>query len=450
MSLIGIISFIVIGGVICVYSLKADKNTVKLLILLCFFQNIYILILSSRLTDLDYTVLCLLKEILVYVVILFSFIKKRKIDRTEIYSIIALAVLLLYLFARNDFSMSAISSFRQLSIPFVLYMFGRSIRLKKGELRELAQFFIRLCILSVLFGIVQIVVGPAFFDKMGMQNYMLIKYGYVMSYGGYCVPNSMMSYDLYPYTGKMYFRMASVLVDPVILAQILALAYILVAFDRENQLVAKKRQMICAILLAAGTLLTLGKSGIIIIILATVYLWGKKNIQNKLLSYGIYFIGGILCLMIMFRTSTGSSIDLHLRGLTENVRQMAQYPIGRGIGMAGNLAAAYGVDVENSGESFVGAVIAQMGIVGLGIYGLFLWGVSGKYKSIRNKNSIYDNVYIAANCVWITSLVNNTAISFTNCFMYFIVLGFTADSIVIYEGREEMDVSDAGMLVEQR
>ncbi len=429
MSALGIVCTVIIGSIIIFYGLKAEKNTVKLLILMCFFQNIFILIFSPYLKANDYTILVFLKEILVYITIIRSFLRKRKVDKIEICSIIALFVLVVYLIFRMDFSMTTIASFRQLSIPFIFYLFGRSVRLQKGDFIEIIRFFVKICIFSVLFGLFQIIIGPAFFDKLGMKNYMLLKYGMVSMYGKYCVPDSMMSYDLMKFTGKIYYRMASTLVDPVIISQILALAFVLVSFDYSLKLTSENKKKIYSILLAVGILASMGKGGIVIAILAWVFIWGKKNIQRKVLSYALYAAVGLMCLMILVGSSNGSSVDMHFRGLTDGISVLKENPLGKGIGTEGNMAALYGADTETIGESFVGALMAQMGIVGVFLYAFFIWELYIKYRKIREKNSIYNNIYFATNSMWITSLLNNTSISFTSCFMYFIVLGFSEDIV---------------------
>lgn len=427
MSALGIICTIIIGSIIIFYGLKADKNTVKLLILLCFFQNIFILIFSPYLKANDYIILVFLKEILVYITIIGSFLKKRKVDKVEICSIVALFVQVVYLIFRMDFSMTTIASFRQLSIPFVFYLFGRSVRLQKDDFIEIIRLFVKICIFSVLFGLFQIIIGPSFFDKLGMKNYMILKYGRVTMYGEYCVPSSMISYDLMKFTGKTYYRMASILVDPVIISQLLALAFVLVSFDYSLKLTSENKKKICSILLAVGILATMGKGGIVIAILTWIFIWGKKNIQRKMLSYALYAVVGFACLMILVGSSNGSSFDMHMSGLTESILVLKDNPLGKGIGTEGNMAVLYGADTEAIGESFVGALMAQMGFVGVFSYVFFIWELYIKYKKVRGKNSIYDNIYFATNSMWITSLLNNTSISFTSCFMYFIVLGFSED-----------------------
>lgn len=439
MSIVGIVSVMIIGAVICISSIKANANTVKLLIVLCFFQNMYILILSRWLTDLDYTVICLMKELLVYMTIVISFLRKRKIDKTEIYSIIAIIVLLGYIIIKMDFSMGVIASFRQLSIPFVFYIFGRSVKIKKGEFLELVRFFVALSIFAVLFGIVQIIIGPAFFDALGMRYYMKVKYGFLQMNNGYYMPNSMMSWDLYKYTGKAYLRMSSILVDPVVLSQVLALAFTLVTFDYCEDLMSKKRKRICSILLLSGVVLTLGKGGIIIAALAFVYFFGKRNKERKLLSYAVYLVIGFICIILIQNADSGESISSHWAGLVDNIQVMKEYPLGTGIGTAGNMASKYAEseEIENSGESFIGAVIGQMGIMGIVIYSIYIYGLVVKYKRVKQYNKLYNIIFITTNCMWITSFLNNTAISFTNCFMYFVILGFSDKAIQQYTAKDE-------------
>ena len=435
MSLVGLVSFLVIVGIVAISSFKANANTVKLLIILCFFQNIYILLLSRWLTGTDYIMLCLIKEILVYLTIFLSFFKKRRIDRTEIYAFAALLVLVLYVLLRMDFSMSVIASFRQLSIPFLFYIFGRSVKLKEGDFVKVIRIFITLSIFTVLFGLIQVMVGPAFFDKMGMKDYMEIKYGFLQMRDGYYIPTSMLSWDFVKYTGKVYLRLASFLVDPVILSQILALAYLLVTFDYCGELTGKRKKLYSIVLLV-GVILTLGKGGILITAFSFVYLWGKRNGQRKIISYIAYIFVAIVCVFLIEGAGEGESISLHMAGLTDNIQVMKQNPLGTGIGTQGNMAIKYYEvkNVEVSGESFVGAVMGQMGIIGIVIYCVFMYGLYTKYRRMKHYNKLYNIVFIATNSMWITSFLNNTAVSFTNCFMYMVVLGFSEYSIELYSG----------------
>jgi hypothetical protein len=359
--------------------------------------------------------------------------KKRKIDRTEVYSIMAILILLAYMIIRMDFSMGAIASFRQLSIPFIFYMFGRSIRLNNGEFIEIIKCFVYICLVSVIFGLVQVLSGPALFQAFGMKNYMALKYGFVQYINGFYVPSSMMSFDLYQYTGQYIYRMASFLVDPVILAQLLALALLLIFFDKNREITNKKTAKMWTALMSVGLILTMGKGGIVIAVLCFVYFFGKKTKENKAVSLLAYVVIAMICIVLIMNASSGSSISNHFAGLTDSIEVFKNYPLGKGIGTEGNQALAYRRNESNevSGESFVGALIAQMGIVGLLIYGVFIYGLFLKYRKTYRVNNLYNIIFIATNCMWISSLVNNTAISFTNCFMYFVILGFEEKYIML-------------------
>lgn len=95
---------------------------------------------------------------------------------------------------------------------------------------------------------------------------------------------------------------------------------------------------------------------------------------------------------------------------------------GVGIGRYGNMTSLYGnTAVKGSGESFIGSMIAQIGIVGILIYGYFY--INLFYKLRREKNDLAVIVYWLNAALLITAFFNNTAISFTNCFIYFILAG---------------------------
>ena len=85
-----------------------------------------------------------------------------------------------------------------------------------------------------------------------------------------------------------------------------------------------------------------------------------------------------------------------------------------------------GLESELSGESFVGTVIGQLGILVI-IYFFFAYGL---YKESKPKKEyskctkdIIEATRIATMMMFLTSFINNTAISFTSCFIFIIILG---------------------------
>ena len=104
----------------------------------------------------------------------------------------------------------------------------------------------------------------------------------------------------------------------------------------------------------------------------------------------------------------------------EQVNLLGQHPLGLGVGGYGNLGKLYGLlDVEGSGESFFGSAIGQLGVLAIVLY---LYFYTKLFKRLKRIKTPLSEIILQLNIgLLLTSFFNNTAISFTGCYIFFVL-----------------------------
>ena len=411
---------IAIISILCViFAFKRNINTAKFLILYCVFQNFILVLLAKYLSQTQYTILVLLKEIMVILTIVVSlFHKKRQftdLDKICIFSIVLLMFLMLL--PGGNFSQK-LTSFRQLYIPFAFVLFGRSLRIRKNDLFKLIKFFVVVMIICGLFGVFEISYGLKLWDQLGYGDFSMLKYGQVFIYNGLKINYAMISYDFYSITGTTYFRECSFLVDSVIYGQLLSFACVAVLSFKKKMF---KHYRIVFLFLLINLLLTLSKTGILILALYLIVLIVQKitHCYNLKILLPLILLTFIVALIVTYPIL--STVRIHLEGLTSSFPILLDKPLGGGIGTFGNLAKLFSDKDTSNGESFIGASIGQIGLFTI-IYLVLFWRLY--FYNLRNVKS-YRFLSILILALFLDSLVNNTAVSFTSCFIFFIPFGIS-------------------------
>lgn len=417
-----------------IYALSFNgKNAIKYLIILCFFQNFILVIAARFLNESFYTLIVMIKEVYVLVYLSLFIISKKRIDKNSAFCIIAVLILICHflLFGNGEIK-GQLTSFRQLYLPFIFYLFGKSCKITKDDFEDIGLFYIRCCIITVLFGFVEMFLGTKIWDVLGLTQYAAIKgNSYSLSYGLY------KSFYTYDFLGMRLRRMASFLVDPVILGQLLSYGVLLSLFIKNMYRTQKSR--ICGIIIiGVGLLCSLAKGGIVIATASTCILLGKvanKKILSRFLTATAIVIFILFAYHAIADELSGSS---HINGLVTGFQSMLEHPLGTGIGTGGNMSDAYsgfGYQAVAGDESYIGSLMAQTGLIGVLLNVLF-WKMflgsggmttTGKYITIMK---------VANVSLLLTSFINYTAISFSSCFI-FIILAATSDYIAQDERMQE-------------
>lgn len=401
---------------------KLNYISINILVLMCVFQNFILIIASSSLSKEGFNLFIMVKEAYVVLLIVNGLIKYRQISRFQFGCIICTIMIVAYGFIHGSSSMTGLlASIRQLYLPFIFYILG-SVCLKDSvQIRKVLLFFVKLMVVSAVFGWIEMAIGANFWLKLGYRSFAALK-GTETGLSPEGVHGAFYSWDL----GVRLRRMASFLAEPVILGQLFAFALIVSIFIK-GIFKSKLLKAVAVIILALALLSTLAKGGIIIALFAFTFALGEIWHQRELsfwtrCAFVLILIGGV-----GYVICSGTNGVMHMAGLIDNLRCLFFYPFGRGVGTVGNLGYNYGGRTEllASGESFIGAAIGQMGFFAIVLYTYFYKKLfttlskasQGKFYNV-SRVSLWLNVGLL-----ITSLVNNTAISFTSCFIFYIVAG---------------------------
>lgn len=399
--------------------LKSNYITLNILTIFVFFQNIILVLISRNINVSMYNAIVLIKELYIVLVILWSFRAKRSVDQLEWICYCSIVILVgLFLIHSKGSLLSGLASLRQLYLPFVFYIFGRSINISKNEMKKCIRFFILLSLFCVLFGFFEMLMGDRFWSIIGIKKYASFKGFDKYIYAGELVPGSFYSYDFYPIIPRIR-RMVSIFADPVILGQLLGFALVITVFYRDLTAV-KSKNIVYIITIGAGLILSLAKGGIIIAFISTLMLirklWHKKIISTLCIIaatiIAIQFIG--------FGLSNDLSVSAHIGGLMSGIDIFKSNILGVGIGGYGNLARTLSDSATEGSESFIGAALGQIGIFAI-IYFVFYFEFLRKIKKTAEHDSLSEILFWLNVSLLITSFVNNTAISFTNCYIFYIL-----------------------------
>lgn len=404
--------------VITMYALKfRGVKAIKFLIFVCFFQN-FILVLFGRFMNASlYTIFVFVKEAYVILFITLAIVTGKKIDKRSAFCILAIGILLgLWALNGSGEFKGQLTSFRQLCLPFLFYVYGKYCKILKEDLIEIIEFYIKCCVVSVLFGIAEMILGEKIWGVLGISDYARIKGISMHMTGG--LFKSFFSYDFF---GVRLRRMASFLVDPVILGQLLAYGFVVSVFYKG--VFNRKKRIIASIIIGIGLVCTLGKGGIVIAAFSTCILLGRVA-KKKVLSNALFILGAFVFASFALKSIASElSGSAHFNGLFTGFQSMVMHPLGTGIGTAGNMADSYsgfGYQAVAGDESYIGSLMAQTGVIGLSL-NLIFW----KFFLGRTDNSIEGKYITVLNILniglFLTSFINYTAISFNSCFIFIIL-----------------------------
>ena len=417
------------------YANSDVEHAVKFLIVVCFFQNFILCIFSPYMWQNTFSIFILLKEIYVLLYIIFCIIKRRyKINLFQLYCCVVILIFITMTFITGSGMLKTrLSCLRQLYLPFIFYLFGSVSKISIDKIKNILKFYTLVSVVAAIFGFIEIALGNKLWDKLNIVSYCANK-GIVSTtafYNG--LPGNFYSFDLPFLPNKQ--RMASFFVDPVICGQVLSLAFVIVVFGRDifdNRI----QRYIFGIILGIGVCLTLCKGGLIIaafsFCILTRKVFGKKVLSNLMLVLGVI----VVIVYIGFSLTKSLSTATHMNGLVSGFQALLKYPFGTGIGSAGNLSVEEGRTINIIGaESYIGSLMAQTGVVGLGINIYYFVYILKKSKKNLNNRNITIIIITLNLALGLTSLVNFTAISFTNCFMFIISIAMLHSLIIEKDGR---------------
>ena len=299
-------------------------------------------------------------------------------------------------------------------IPFVTFMFG--VAVINADIDKILKVILYSCIFVSVFGIVEMtILGDEFWIKIGIQKYMSLKGFDAWVYNG--LPGNYYTADLINWTGRMYRRMASILTDPLLTSHFLCMGFLYLLFKKDLFKNRKIRSFLI-VLLGISIILTLSKGAFLIL---GVGFFLKVYKKNKLGSSIIGLIG-VIGLIFIIKNNLLYSVGAHAGGLVDNFKSMSL--LGKGIAKVGNFALIYsdsGSDI-GTGESLIGTILGQVGIIGVSIYIGFYVSIIKRMLNFKDKDIAY---FISSLMIgtFLETFLSESAVSFIGNGIYFMIVG---------------------------
>jgi hypothetical protein len=394
---------------------------------LAFVQNFLAILLSDNNPNFA-KFLLLSKEVYMASAIacggLFLLAHLQKHFKTVFCAIVAIIIVVYILLATLLSSSQNLLSLRQLLIIPLFFLYGCIFALlTKLEYiqRYLVPLFIVVCLSGYLERFLLFDSNERFWQQAGIHNYMLLKGFETWAFGPGGTPGNFFSFDLVALTGKPVRRMVSLfLAEPTLFGQLLLLPLLYSLLSKRWLLVA---------IFAPALLLSFSKGGILgfMIAFALYYLQYKRNTIVLVILKGLLLFASLTVLigvLLLGLKGTVNSVLLHTQGLFTNIMGLIAYPLGRGVGSSGNFANLAGTaSIEGSGESYLGAIIGQLGFPGLLLYCMFFASIL-RLRVNQNHYSLPVSIKYAALATLIAGVASESAISYVGSGYLFALLPF--------------------------
>jgi hypothetical protein len=267
-------------------------------------------------------------------------------------------------------------SLRQLFIIPFFFLYGW-VFVERTNLEHVRRYLIPLLILVCLSGYIERFIlydtSETLWTTLDIRHYLALKGFEAWAYGPGGTPGNFYSYDFLALLGVPVRRMVSLfLAEPTLFGQLLVLPILYSIFSKRYWLL---------FFTGFALLLSLSKGGVLGVGVGYIlyFLQIKRNYLDHIILKGLLITAGLLAVAgVIFLGIIGAvdSVLIHLQGLLTNLLNLLTHPFGHGIGGSGNFAVISGTArLEGSGESYLGTIIGQLGLVGLGLYIALLWSV---------------------------------------------------------------------------
>lgn len=403
----------------CFYAHIKNNKSLNYATIVCFpiilsvFQNIYLAIIAKNLSSLEMQMLLVINFVYVCMWVLFLTVREFKRDKNiRIYGI-AFGVFLLYILIsviiNRPNMIAALASIRNIISCMAFYIFGYALYNCTNK-NQTIKICIALGLVVILIGLYEVLIDNALWTRLDIKE-LWIKKGMRVNYDG--LPDNFYSSEML--NGKQLRRMTSTFADPVNLGTFFA-AVFLVSWYK------KKAWMM--VLSAVSIVLTISKGGLlsVMIFLFVLILYKIKSRKIKWALIISLLAGGLAFLLYSYFFST-KSVFLHISGFINAVPIAWKKPLGYGVGNIGVLSQVLSTSQNPYiTESGFGAIIGQLGVVGLMAYAVFFVYLFIRIIKIQNKEKtiflLSLLLSIAANMVF-----NEVALSPNSCGLYFVLIG---------------------------
>ncbi len=326
--------------------------------LLLVMQNLMIG-LGARLgnnTSSNLRFLAQIPSLYIYCVGSYAFLRKRDKTVVDVIGVMLIAYLSLSFFLSSASFSSKLPYLRNCSLVYFIYLVGKYYVTPEKRVR-LLQSIINTSVLLAVIGALMMLLPVSGWEAIGIREVYIAKNTTSSTFLSTGLP-----IRFYTTIGNYrFYRMASIMYEPVNFSYILSFALIMLLFDK-----TLKKRFIKGCILLAGELLTFGKGGFLMFSIACLFVlcnrilsrfcsFLSRNMKKKLIIIGISI--AVAFAGVFYFQNIGGSATAHFTSIIRTMESIGSTPLGRGLGYGGNYGqAAYG------SESGIMAILAQLGI----------------------------------------------------------------------------------------
>lgn len=385
----------------------------SVIIYLSAMQSVYLGVFISSLERIELQVMLSIHVLYSALTLIISIIaSKRGIPWPVHLLIVEIVVSCLGFIIYNPQIIAFISSLRNLISPIMFFSLAYIFAGKIDDKTLMKKIEIVLYIV-IVFGVIEYSIGNKLWIDLNITE-LSIKKNLITNTYAKVPPNWYSSEKI---GGHQLRRMVSTFADPVNLGTFLFAGYAVAEHERKKFL--KMLTLLCIVLcVSKGAFL-----GILISFVVNCWYKDRSKISVPVI-IGITLGLGYVFIVFSQSSSTGSMF-YHVLNFIKSFGVLVTKPLGYGVGNAGVLAKVTGGTISTDiVETGFGAIVSQMGIIGLMIY-VYFFGKLVAGGRLINKNNVEDKVlfysllfsYIA------NVLFNEVALSPNSCGIYFVLLG---------------------------
>jgi hypothetical protein len=334
--------------------LKISKKTMLTIIVIwlllssIFIASLYLIIKNPPFN------LLILKDLFLFLGLGFIISKfnKIKINPFNISLFIFINFLLFISFFSDAPLFGKLASVRQIIIPFILILIGLNASLNKNQFIAFKKNLIKLVFTITLFGFFEIIFE--IWHVFNLTNYFQSKN--IPVYG----LDNLRFYNYPVFFIEPIFhgikRMSSTLLDPINFGHILTFILSILIFDKSLDLSRKFKPLII-LFFSIALLLTFSKGAILQLFLVFLFIYTRISVGIKLI------ILSILIYIMIFISDFHDGIKIHLQGIKNAIESITL--LGHGISKTGNQASLFSEQNIEIGDTFIGSILGQIGMLGL-------------------------------------------------------------------------------------
>lgn len=435
------------------YGFKNNEETIIAYIILAVFQNIILIIFSDNISNIENTIFSLMKEFMLYFALFVAIIrnyKNIKLDKLYILSILFILIIAISLLLTPASFISSIVSIRQFLIVILGLILGKSLKLNKKGKQKLLFYFIVVCIVLCVFGLIDLfITDNAIWKNLNFKQFLLNKH-----------PNRLhqlyegVTANFYTWIGKLRLRrLVSITADPLATGHLLFLGLLLVIMriysKLKDKIKAEKKDYVILVLFFICSVLVLSKGVYMYMAITFLFLLYDRfgeSISKKMFLFIIVMSATSVIVLILYSyifVNGPTAITNHVDGLLNGFKNATL--LGNGLGTQGFAVSSFTGNRGTTSESFIGILIDQLGYVGFSVFVAIIFLIG--YRMIKVYLECKDLSVLTATIVLVgmigDMLFSESSVSAIGTMIYFIFIGYVyfnkCHNISMYK-KEDVDI----------